>query len=107
MVDVSFDGDEEVVRRISSVNCQVDEKSVVKKLPSRKSHRTNTKPKKNTFQIRERRFWSRIFFRQCRCEASQNEQLLYESFQSSNKYSNDEIDLTITDVDPINISYYN
>ena len=41
MVDVSFDGDEEVVRRISSVNCQVDEKSVVKKLPSRKSHRTN------------------------------------------------------------------
>ena len=41
MVDVSFDGDEEVVRRISSVNCQVDEKSVVKKLPSRKSHRAN------------------------------------------------------------------
>ena len=51
MVDVSFDGDEEVVRRISSVNCQVDEKSVVKKLPSRKSHRTNTKPKKTRFKF--------------------------------------------------------
>ena len=40
LVDVSFDGDEEVVLEISPVNCQGDGKSVVKKIPSpRNSHR--------------------------------------------------------------------
>ena len=129
-VDVSFDADEEVVREVTPVNCPVDETSIVKKPPSpRKSHRTNQlhKAKKHVSisktSLSEQNHPSTMpvgnmvvmddsidSFNTLSTPAemegrplltSQNEELLYESFQSSNKYSDDENDLTITDVDPI------
>jgi len=126
-VDVSFDGDEEVVREIYPVICPVNEKSCDKKPPSpRKSHRTNQlhKAKKHVSisktslseqnnplttpvgnlvvmdnSIDSLNTLSSLEGRPLL--TSKNDELLYESFQSSNKYSDDENDLTVTDVDPI------